>query len=40
LNCDDFSLLKQCQKDVNVFIVVSQMADIDAGGADLGSIIP
>jgi hypothetical protein len=40
LNCDDFSLLKQCQKNINVFVVVSQVADIDAGGTDLGDVIP
>jgi hypothetical protein len=40
LNRYDFSLLKQCQKYVDVFIVISQMADIDAGRTDLGGVVP
>jgi hypothetical protein len=40
LNCDGFSLLEQCQKNINVDVVVSQVADVDAGGAGLRGIVP
>jgi hypothetical protein len=40
LNSDGFSLAKERQKDVNIFIVISQVADTDASGADLRSIVP
>jgi hypothetical protein len=40
LNNNSFSLNKQRQKDVNIVIVPSQMADIDAGRANLCGIVP
>jgi hypothetical protein len=40
LNCNDFSLLKQRQKNINIRVVISQVADIDARGACLRGIIP
>jgi hypothetical protein len=40
LNNNDFSLLKKRQKNINVFIVVSKMADIDACGASLRGVVP
>jgi hypothetical protein len=40
LNYDNFSLLKQRQKNINVFIVVRQMADIDASGTCLRGVVP
>jgi hypothetical protein len=40
LDRERFSLLKERQKDVSINSIFSQMADIDAGGTDLRSIIP
>jgi hypothetical protein len=40
LNDDDFSLLKQRKENINVFVVVCQMADIDACGACLRGVVP
>jgi hypothetical protein len=40
LNCDCFSLLKQRQKNININAILSQMADIEACGADLRGIVP
>jgi hypothetical protein len=40
LNCDGFSLGEKRQKNINVDVVISQMTDIDACGANLRSIVP
>jgi hypothetical protein len=40
LNYNKFSLLKKRKENINVFIVVSEMADIDACGASLRGVVP
>jgi hypothetical protein len=40
LNCDGFSLLKKRQKNINVSVIISQVADINACGADLCGVVP
>jgi hypothetical protein len=40
LNCDGFGLLQQRQENINVNVVVSQVADVDACGAGLCAVIP
>jgi hypothetical protein len=40
LNDNGFSLSKQRQENVNIFVVVRQMADVDAGRANLRGVVP
>jgi hypothetical protein len=40
LNRNGFGLLKKSQKNINVNVVVSQMADIDACGTSLRGVVP
>jgi hypothetical protein len=40
LNDNSFSLSKQSQKDVNIFVVICQMADVDTGRVNLRGIVP
>jgi hypothetical protein len=40
LNYNNFSLLKQRKENINVFVIVCQVADIDAGSAGLRGVVP
>jgi hypothetical protein len=40
LNDDLFSNAQESQKNINVYVVISQMTDIDLRGANLSASIP
>jgi hypothetical protein len=40
LNNNSFSLNKQRQENINIFVVVRQMADVNAGRANLCGVVP